>query len=108
MSSAFIEGVVTFQTNAHRNRAVNAVNQYIGTWNAANPTMPLTGSVTQFQYQYPVDADSPFAGTSQRAISINYQSPQYSAVEEAQRVILQDVNQNAYLDVISLGTGNIF
>lgn len=107
MIGGFVSGTVTFSTNPQRTRAINAINDYVGNWNSNNPASPLTGSTTSFQYVYPADNDT-LAGTSQRALSVSYTSPDYAAVEAAQGTFLRDVTANSYLDVIEMGTGRTF
>lgn len=106
MAGGYLNGTVTFAANGDRNRARNAITQYVGTWNAANPTMPLTGTATDFQYQYPAD-DEDFPGVSSRALAVSYTSPDYAAIEAAQNAIAANINANAVRQIVSLGTGRI-
>ncbi len=106
MAGGFLNGTVTFASNGDRNRARNAIGQYVGAWNAGHPTAPLTGTATDFQYQYPAD-DEDFPGVNSRALAVSYTSPDYAAIEAAQNAIAADVNANAVRQIISLGTGRI-
>lgn len=99
-----LEGLVTFATNGDRNRASNAIGNWVSNWNSTHPSAQFTGSVTNTTYVYPAD-DEVRPGVSARALRISYVCSDYSGIEEAQRTIAQDVNANSYWDIISLGTG---
>ena len=96
----FFEGVVTFANNGDRTRFRNACDSYVSTWNSAHPTAQFTGTATNTTW---VDQDT---SANLRAVRLSYTNPSYDAVDEAQRVLYQDVNANAYLDIVSLSTGN--
>ena len=104
MAGGFLNGLVTFGSNGDRNRARNAINNWVNNWNSTHPTAAFVGSVSDTTYLYPAD-DAAHANANARALQLAYTCTDYFGVEEAQRVIAQDINANSYWDIISLGTG---
>jgi hypothetical protein len=90
--SGFLNALVTFQTNGDRNRASNAVQNWITNWNSAHPGAVFIGNV----------ANTTFQGL--RALQVSYMCTDYSGIEAAQLAIQTDVNANAFLDIINLST----
>lgn len=98
-----LEGLVTFATQGERTRAINAIQNWVAAWNDAHPEALFTGAATSTTFQYPADAEE-HAGVNARAVAVDYTCTSYAGIEAAQQVIVQDVNANAYWDIIGMGT----
>jgi hypothetical protein len=92
MSTGFLNALVTFANNGDRTRAANAIASWVSAWNAAHPNAVFIGSVT----------NTTFEGL--RAAQVAYLCTDYSGIEAAQLAINNDVQANAFLDIVNLST----
>jgi hypothetical protein len=100
--TSYLNGLVTFGTNGERNRAANAVQSWVANYNATHPAAAFIGQVANTTYQYDID-DEAHPGVAARALSIVYSCTEYAGIQAAQQAIAQDVNANAYWDIVSMG-----
>lgn len=95
---------VSFSSNGERNRARNAISSYITNWNGSHPTnedftLVRLNNVTLIGI---AEDDREVEGQSYPGLDFEYTTPSESSVMEAQRVIQQDIDTNAYLTIRTL------
>lgn len=95
----FLNAVVTFASNGDRNRAKNAIDSWVTNFNTTHPSAVFVGSATN------TTAVDPDTQQSERALVLAYTCTDYSGIEAAMVAIAQDVEANAFLNIVNLSTG---
>ena len=101
-----LAGLISFDSNAQRNRAQNAVERWVSNWNGSHPTAEDLTLVRMNQVTLPDydDNGDVVPGVSLPGVDFEYTSPSQNSIETAQAQLYTDTASNNYNDIHTLST----